>query len=706
MEPIALDELVIPASLRLADVSADILRRELTHLVLDDKSCEGVKTEIKITPTYFTYEIVRLIGKQCKTGEKTVDIHWTCEERELSLPYALELINREKIEIKPSSGNEDIIVEVVTNELQLGGIPWICIKNKKTNHETLIKTGFSPVHRIRDTVNHYREKGTEEMEFVNLPNGYVIPSLLRFAIIESALYNNLSLCTDDETRHSIDMKCFLNYLKNECNISESDQEKYITVYKKEEKEKEEKIIKIDSDTFKNICEGIKLDLTSRVFSSTDDSYIRQGEKQILEGNETSLSTTHEKELSCLHSYIRECMIPREKKSSSMSLVSKEMRKFPPFVLSIRHTGWNKENTSTSHVVVVSPHPDDDAIGMGAAMAEMHKEMVFNSEEDLDTTHHTTTVTNVYCVSGASATKAEGPLREFIFRETQRLKNGTSSETTTTTTLFEKDSNALAAIRRCEATDCIRTLADSPACRRGVTEELEPPTIDTITCQYKTGSEEMSHKILRVREKWSIPSTSNIHTTTACFAELPFYNYKARVLLKDDKGEPVDALCCSSILSTIPKEQRVVFLAGDLSDPHLAHLLSFKSMLYAIEKFNKAHVIFASFERVIRNPPLFNTEAITSPDISPVLYRSAWSPSHVSVCSSFLLYGKRVHKLKNIAIQRHISQHHPAMCPGSYEFYDMAANADRQLARELYTLGVIDVEVYCEGFELGICTMSD
>lgn len=165
--------------------------------------------------------------------------------------------------------------------------------------------------------------------------------------------------------------------------------------------------------------------------------------------------------------------------------------------------------------------------------------------------------------------------------------------------------------------------------------------------------------IRRSEAIAAASTVNIPPEKTRFLDLPFYKtgqVKKNPVCEDDVGIVLN------LLNEIRPE--VVFVAGDLSDPHGTHRVCKEVIDQALAVYGR-----------------------TKPDVW--LYRGAWQEWEVDEADVFIPLSYEDLQRKIQAIFRHESQKDTAMFPGAYddrEFWERVQDRNTHTARRLDKLG--------------------
>ncbi|MGQ0643605.1 MAG: glucosamine-6-phosphate deaminase [Gemmatimonadaceae bacterium] len=285
------------------------------------------------------------------------------------------------------------------------------------------------------------------------------------------------------------------------------------------------------------------------------------------------------------------------------------------------------------VICFSPHPDDDVISMGGML---HK-LVLN----------TNNVLVAYMTSGNIAVFDHDVRRyaDFLAR-LERTGIGTSG-----TALQDRVLGALASKR--------------------------PGDIDTAEIQD-------IKRVIREAEAVSGIETLGLTRDSACFLNLPFY--QTGKVRKDPVG-PADVTVVRKLLET--QRPDIIFVAGDLSDPHGTHRMCKAAIDNALEALRGAGW------QEPHPPGTVPGTAGTSPNEARLpqvwLYRGAWQEWSVTEATWLVPLSQEELRLKIQAIFKHQSQKDSAPFPGQddREFWQRVESRNRETAALLDRLGLAE-----------------
>lgn len=269
------------------------------------------------------------------------------------------------------------------------------------------------------------------------------------------------------------------------------------------------------------------------------------------------------------------------------------------------------------VVVFSPHPDDDVISMGGIL---HK-LALNGNE----------MTVAYMTSGNIA-------------------------------VFDHD------VRR--YVDLLERLAASDHLRR---DEVRPlaERVHAFFAAKKPGDVDIPEvlelkRIIRESEAVSGIETSGLPAGAARFLNLPFYQTGK---VKKDPISSADVAIVRALLEE--KKPEIIFVAGDLSDPHGTHRMCKEAVDLAIAELWPA------------------PGAASKPEVW--LYRGAWQEWPVTEATWLVPMSQEELRLKIQAIFKHQSQKDSAPFPGQddREFWQRVEARNTDTARMLDRLGLAE-----------------
>jgi glucosamine-6-phosphate deaminase len=182
------------------------------------------------------------------------------------------------------------------------------------------------------------------------------------------------------------------------------------------------------------------------------------------------------------------------------------------------------------------------------------------------------------------------------------------------------------------------------------------------------------RLIRESEAVAGVRTLGLDDRAARFLDLPFYQTGK---VKKDPVGPADVAIVRSLLEEI--EPSIVFVAGDLSDPHGTHRM-------CKEAIDRAMVDYATGGR--ERPEVW-------------LYRGAWQEWPVTEATYLVPLSQEELRLKIQAIFKHQSQKDTAPFPGpdEREFWQRVEARNKGTAAELDRLGLAEyfaMEAYVVG----------
>jgi glucosamine-6-phosphate deaminase len=267
------------------------------------------------------------------------------------------------------------------------------------------------------------------------------------------------------------------------------------------------------------------------------------------------------------------------------------------------------------IVCFSPHPDDDVISMGGIL---HKLAVNGND-----------ITVAYMTSGNLA-------------------------------VFDHD------VRR--HVDFLRRLADERHIPEGAAGDLGR-RVDEFLSRKRAGDVDIAEvqdtkRIIRESEAVAGIRTLGLDERAARFLNLPFY--RTGKVRKDPIG-PADVAIVRKLLEEIRPD--LVFVAGDLSDPHGTHRVCKEAIEQALDEF---------VPRGTNRPEVW-------------LYRGAWQEWPVTEATWLVPLSQEELRLKIQAIFKHQSQKDTAPFPGpdEREFWQRVEARNKGTAAELDRLGLAE-----------------
>ena len=263
------------------------------------------------------------------------------------------------------------------------------------------------------------------------------------------------------------------------------------------------------------------------------------------------------------------------------------------------------------IIVFSPHPDDDVISMGGILNKLH-----HNENDIIVAYQTSGNIAVF----------DHEVRRYL--EFIRRFGGT----------FELTG-------RQELMDLIEHTED-------FLETKEPGQVDNDSVQ-------RLKKIIREAEAVSGIETFGMSRSQAYFLNLPFYQ-TGKV-----RKDPVTDADVDIVLKLLEQHKpQIIFVAGDLSDPHGTHRMCKEAVDRALERYKG-------------EPP------------EVWFYRGAWQEWSIAESDVLVPLSEEELRLKIEAIYKHQSQKDKAPFPGldDREFWQRVEERNTQTARLVDRLGL-------------------
>ncbi|MGH7468889.1 MAG: glucosamine-6-phosphate deaminase [Longimicrobiales bacterium] len=263
------------------------------------------------------------------------------------------------------------------------------------------------------------------------------------------------------------------------------------------------------------------------------------------------------------------------------------------------------------IIVFSPHPDDDVISMGGILNKLHQ----NENEILV----------AYQTSGNIAV-FDHEVRRYLEMQ-RRFATG-----------FELEGRA----EFLELLESVEEFLDAK----------QPGQVDNEPVQ-------RIKKIIREAEAISGIETFHMNRNQAVFLNLPFY--QTGKVRKDPIGE-ADVQITLELLERHRPE--LIFVAGDLSDPHGTHRMCKEAIDYALARYQG-------------EPP------------EVWYYRGAWQEWSIAEADVLVPLSEEELKLKILAIYKHQSQKDKAPFPGldDREFWQRVEERNTNTARLVDQLGL-------------------
>lgn len=275
------------------------------------------------------------------------------------------------------------------------------------------------------------------------------------------------------------------------------------------------------------------------------------------------------------------------------------------------------------VICFSPHPDDDVISMGGILRKL-------IENDND-------IVVAYMTSGNIAVFDHDVRRYVDFLERMAVER----------MIDEKKVEALAE----RVHECL--VRKTPG-------DVDIPEVQSIK------------RLIREAEAVSGIETLGLPRTAARFLNLPFY--QTGKVRKDPIG-PADVAIVRALLDEV--EPDLIFVAGDLSDPHGTHRMCKEAIDTALAEIEAGR---SKGDAAERRP------------IDVWLYRGAWQEWAVDEATWLVPLSQEELRLKIQAIFKHQSQKDSAPFPGGYderEFWQRVEARNKGTAAELDRIGLAE-----------------
>jgi glucosamine-6-phosphate deaminase len=273
----------------------------------------------------------------------------------------------------------------------------------------------------------------------------------------------------------------------------------------------------------------------------------------------------------------------------------------------------------TRIIVFSPHPDDDVISMGGIL----RKLVENQNE----------IIVAYMTSGNIAVFDHDVRRyvDFLVRLNHDREIG-----------------------QAEVSELAQRVYDFLASKRP--GDVDIPEVQDIK------------RIIREAEAVSGIETLGMSASAARFLNLPFY--QTGKVRKDPIG-PADVAIVRQLLEEVRPE--LIFVAGDLSDPHGTHRMCKEAIYRAVEE-------------------MAPDEESAPPRPEVWLYRGAWQEWPVTDATWLVPLSQEELKLKIQAIFKHQSQKDSAPFPGAHderEFWQRVESRNKETAATLDRLGLAE-----------------
>ncbi|MGH7617571.1 MAG: glucosamine-6-phosphate deaminase, partial [Gemmatimonadaceae bacterium] len=283
------------------------------------------------------------------------------------------------------------------------------------------------------------------------------------------------------------------------------------------------------------------------------------------------------------------------------------------------------------VICFSPHPDDDVISMGGILRKI-------TENDNE-------VTVAYMTSGNIAVFDHDVRRYVDFLERLSAEGMIDAARV----------DALAA----RVHECLE---------RKTPGEVDIPEVQDIK------------RIIREAEAVSGIETVGLPRSAARFLNLPFY--QTGKVRKDPIG-PADTAIVRALLDELRPD--LIFVAGDLSDPHGTHRMCKQAIDDALRELSRE-----GGKPRAGDAPAGASSAFPLPEVW--LYRGAWQEWPIHEATWLVPLSQEELRLKIQAIFKHQSQKDSAPFPGGYderEFWQRVEARNKGTAAELDKLGLAE-----------------
>jgi glucosamine-6-phosphate deaminase len=292
----------------------------------------------------------------------------------------------------------------------------------------------------------------------------------------------------------------------------------------------------------------------------------------------------------------------------------------------------------TRIIVFSPHPDDDVISMGGIL----RKLVENENQ----------ITVAYMTSGNIAVFDHDVRRyvDFLVRLNHDREIG-----------------------QAEVPQLAKRVYDFLASKRP--GDVDIPEVQDIK------------RIVRESEAVSGIETLGMTASAARFLNLPFY--QTGKVRKDPIG-PADVAIVRELLDEVRPE--LIFVAGDLSDPHGTHRMCKEAIYRAVEELTADGGLRIANEKQSKKQSATRNQqsSFTPPEIW--LYRGAWQEWPVTDATWLVPLSQDELRLKIQAIFKHQSQKDSAPFPGAHderEFWQRVEARNKETAATLDRLGLAE-----------------
>jgi glucosamine-6-phosphate deaminase len=278
------------------------------------------------------------------------------------------------------------------------------------------------------------------------------------------------------------------------------------------------------------------------------------------------------------------------------------------------TGWPGGKEEPKRILILSPHPDDDVICMAGTI----KRLVEQGHE----------VHTAYMVSGYLSVFDHNVLRHAE---------------------FVKEFN--------------RVFGLNPDHSSLVEEHIETFLLNKKPTDIDSEEIKAVKTLIRRTEAVAAARFCGVNESNINFLNMPFYGTDLHRRFSIEQKD-IEIVC--NILELI--EPDIIFMAGDLSDPHGTHRLCFEAFEQAYKHYSYSHKFL---------PEVF-------------LYRGAWQEWQPEQIDLAVPLSPDESRKKRLAIFRHESQKDKAMFPGPYdnrEFWQRAEERNMTTASIYNALGL-------------------
>jgi glucosamine-6-phosphate deaminase len=182
-------------------------------------------------------------------------------------------------------------------------------------------------------------------------------------------------------------------------------------------------------------------------------------------------------------------------------------------------------------------------------------------------------------------------------------------------------------------------------------------------------------------------TLGLEEGAARFLDLPFY--QTGKVRKDPIG-PADVAIVRALLEEVRPD--LIFVAGDLSDPHGTHRMCKEAIYRAVEELKADGGLRIADEKQSKKQSAVRSPQSTFSPPEIWLYRGAWQEWPVTDATWLVPLSQEELKLKIQAIFKHQSQKDSAPFPGAHderEFWQRVEARNKETAATLDRLGLAE-----------------